>query len=334
MTSVSGGTPNPAPVGWLSHVTLKGVDLPMCVCLEGREGNQVFVRQADPSDGEPARIPLYEHDQIVMMTPIVAVSLNLTEDVGRIDDLLTWVRVVPVRRDGNIVFGRTLKLSEPDDGRRVHLRPGDRFSIDEGDLVIELDAIDEKEMTSFATGEYVPITPVLWAWMSIGASHAEEKVRYLLAAARRLDAANFLLGDVERRRQALAQDGLAGPTIRRGLFGLISAVELAIVALGRVCDMIDKASTSIFSTAPVPLTIAAKRSAVNEIRNAYEHIEDRAMGKVFGKPHPDALTIFDHQALLRSDCITYGASSLNLTTEVPTLISEARQFLKNVASST
>lgn len=306
--------------------------MPVPAVLDDREGNLVFVRQADPADGEPPRVPLYEGDHIVMMMPIAAVTLNSTGETGRVDDLLTWVRVVPVRREGNMVFGRTLKHGEPDDGRRVHLRPGDDFSIEEGNLILELDAIDEKESVGFTGDEYVPITPVLWTWMAIGAGHGDGKVRYLLAAARRLDAANVLLGDVERRRKILAQDGLTGPRIRRELFGLISAVELAVVAVGRVCDMIEKASTLLNSTIPLPPTVAAKREAINAIRNAYEHIEDRAMGTVHGQPNPDALTIFNHADLLQHDSISYGLFSLDLSVEMPALIAESRQFLKDVAS--
>ncbi|GAY12706.1 hypothetical protein TOK_1255 [Pseudonocardia sp. N23] len=174
---------------------------------------------------------------------------------------------------------------------------------------------------------------MLWTWMSVGGGHDQAKVRYLLAAARRLDAANVLLVDVEKRRQELAQEGLTGPVIRRGLFGLVAAVELAVVAVGRVCDMIDKAGTLLGSVVSVPPTVAAKRAAVNDIRNAYEHIEDRALGTVFGRPHPDALTIFNRADLLECDRISYGASSLDLKVEMANLISEARQFLKDVAAN-
>lgn len=276
---------------------LEGADAPVAVVLDGRDGNQVFVRQADPADGAPPRIPIYEGDQIVMMTPIAALTISQTEEVGRVDDLLTWVRAVPVRREGNTVFARTLQHGEPDDGRRVHVRPGDQLTFEQGAVVIDLDAIDEKEAAGAGTGEYVPLTPVLWTWMSVGGGHDQGKVRYLLAAARRLDAANVLLADVEQRRSALNREGLPGPAIRSKLFGLIAAVELAVVAVGRVCDMIDKAGPLLGSTVSVPPTIAMKRAAVNDIRNAYEHIEDRALGTVFGKPHPDALTIFNHADL-------------------------------------
>jgi hypothetical protein len=161
----------------------------------------------------------------------------------------------------------------------------------------------------------------------------QTKIRYLLAAARRLDTANVLLRDVERRRGELDEEGLAGPSIRRSVFGLVGAVELAVVALGRVCDMIDKAQGLIQATVPVPPMLVSKRIVLNKIRNAYEHIEDRALGQVNRQPHPDALTIFDYQELLSHDRITYGTHSLDLANDVPKLIAEARGFLKDVAAN-
>ncbi|MGB9137579.1 MAG: hypothetical protein WCB73_10215 [Pseudonocardiaceae bacterium] len=321
------------PVGWLDSVTLQGSDTPVRAVLDGRDGNRVFVRQADPSDGDPPRVPVFEGDEIVVMTTLAAVGHHLTEEVGRIDDLVTSARIVPVRREGNKVFARTLNYGELDDGDRVHVRPGDELIFEEGSVVLELEAIDAKESSCRAENEYVPITPVLWSWLVCGGVHDEAKARYLLAAARRLDAASVLLAEVERLRGELAQENLSGPIARRALFGLIAAVELAVIALGRVCDMVEKAGPLIGSSVPVPATIVTKRKALNELRNAYEHIEDRALGKVLGKPHPDALTIFNHDQLLRHDRISYAGFSLDLTHETPAMIAEARGFLKGVAGN-
>jgi hypothetical protein len=112
----------------------------------------------------------------------------------------------------------------------VHVRPGDELVFKEGSIVLELEAIDAKEPSGRAEGEYVPITPVLWSWLAFGGVHDEAKMRYLLVAARRLDAANVLLADVERLRGELTQENLSGPIIRRVLFGLVAAVELAVIA--------------------------------------------------------------------------------------------------------
>jgi hypothetical protein len=51
------------------------------------------------------------------------------------------------------------------------------------------------------------------------------------------------------------------------------------------------------------------------------------------KPHPQALTIFDHQQLVESDVIDYAGHRLDVVTEVPAILEESRQFLKDVAGN-
>ena len=106
-------------------------------------------------------------------------------------------------------------------------------------MVAELDAIDDSEQE--ATVGYAPLTPVLWTWLQLGTGRSEATVRYLLAAARRLDTAARLLGDVDELRATLKQKDLSGPALRRALFGLIGTVELAVIALGRSIDMVTRA---------------------------------------------------------------------------------------------
>ena len=104
-----------------------------------------------------------------------------------------------------------------------------------------------------------------------------------------------------------------------------------MIALGRSIDMVTRARSLIGTTVPVPTNITNSIQAVSEIRNAYEHIEDRALGRVRQKPDPQALTIFDYRRLLDDDEIVYAGHSLNLVNEVPTLLRDARQYLKDVA---
>jgi hypothetical protein len=73
----------------------------------------------------------------------------------------------------------------------------------------------------------------------------------------------------------------------------------------------------------VPPDITTRCDAVREIRSAYEHIEDRALGKVRGKPHLDALTTFDHLRVVKDGVIGYGAYHLDLATDIPQTIAAA-----------
>lgn len=309
------------PVGYLGTMQREGTDAPVRAVLDGREDNLVFVRELDPTDPEPEPIPLFEGDEVIAMTPVSHASIH-TQETG-LDGYLLPLRLVPVSRDGNTHHARVLRHGEHDDGRRVHARPGDTISFAP---IAELAAIDAFEGRGIEG--YVPLTPVLYTWMSIAPQPSDEKPRYLLAAARRLDQAQSLFAHVAELRDG-SYDG--APANRRALFELVGAVELAVVSLSRAMDMCIQAKRAIGTSAPVPLSITSKARAVTKIRNAYEHIEDRALGHVWGKPHADAVTIFDHASMVESGAVTYGTSTLDLLSEVPELIANARQFLVQAA---
>ena len=97
--------------------------------------------------------------------------------------------------------------------------------------------------------------------------------------------------------------------------------------------MIIETEGKIGCTIEVPAPISSRKTDVREIRNAYEHVEDRALGQVNRKLHPDALSIFDQSELLTNDRITYGSYSLDLAHGVPMILADARKFLKEAAGT-
>jgi hypothetical protein len=318
------------PLAYLSDVTLKGQDTPVRVTLVERIGSRVLLRQVDPGEPEPDRIPILDGDEIVVMEALSHTRLHTNPEPGSTDGFMFSYRIVPVRTEGHKVYVRTLRRDEADDGRRAHVPPGGQVIFEEGALVAELDHIDaQAEATQSG---YVPLTPVLWTWLNLGTGHSEARTRYLLAAARRLDMANLLLIKIGRRTERLNQEGLAGPEIRRNLFELVGAVELTVIAVGRAVDMVMKARTQIVRDVPVPDAVANAQEAVKEIRDAYEHIDERAAGNVWRKPHPDALTIFDWRRLLVDGVITYGPHEIELTEQLPALLSAIRRFFKDAAA--
>lgn len=146
-------------VGWLGEVPARedheGAPGPVFV---RREGIEVIVRQKDPCDPDPPRIPIYEGDQVREMTALSHTSFNTTDQIGDVAGLMVSMRIVPTRREPGRVYARTLRHGEYDDGRRVHVRPGESVTIEE--LVVELDHVDSQyEPTESG---YVPLTPVLW----------------------------------------------------------------------------------------------------------------------------------------------------------------------------
>jgi hypothetical protein len=313
-----------APIGYIGTVQRDNWEEPERAIFHSRDGNKLYLRGADPCDPDSERVPVYEGDEVIVMEHYSHISHHTTEEGA--EGYLLWQRILPIREEPGKVFARTLRYGEHDDGRRCHARPGDDLVVE--DIRIELDYVDEFE--GQGVDGYVPLTPVLCTWMSFGTSHSEEKRRYLLAAARRLDQAQTLFQRIDELRQT---DPEGAPAVRRVVFELVGAVELATVSLGRAVDMCMQAGTLIGATATVPADITTRCAAVREVRNAYEHIEDRALGNVRSAPHPDALSIFDHGRVVIDGVIAYGAHQLDLANDVPQLIAAVRKFLKDVAGN-
>ncbi|MGW4716737.1 light-mediated development protein DET1 [Nocardia sp. NPDC004260] len=311
------------PITFVDAVTRDGSSEAERILLHSREGSKVYVRLADPCDSTPEPVPLYEGDELIVMEAISHISLHQTPEDS--EGFLLSQRVAPIRREAATVYARPLKFGEADDGRRVHLCPGEQVVIEPQ---VELEYIDDWEGAGISG--YVPLTPVLFTWMAIVPQSSEGRARYLLAAARRLDLAHTLFQRVDELRQSEPE---GAPAVRRAVFELIGATELAFVSLGRAVDMCANAPTAIAATVPVPPEISSRCLAVNTIRNAYEHIEDRALGNVRGQPHPDATTIFNHDRVVRDGIIAYGSYQIDLATDVPELIAAARKYLKDVAGN-
>ena len=274
--------------------------------------------------------PIWDGDDLIVMTALSHVSLNTREEVGDVSGFLFGLRIVETRREPGKVYARTLRLGEEDTGARVHVEPGEQVEFEEGAISVELDYIDSLETTTESA--LAPLTPVPASWFSIGETDPA-KMRYLLAASRRLDETNRRFGEIETHRKALGEDGLTGPAIRSHANALLGSVESALIGLGRTVDMADRANSLLGSNTPVPQSITTHKTAVVAIRNAYEHIEDRALGLERGQPHTNALTIFDYRRLIEENIVVYGPHALNLDTDAPTLLSDARAFLKAVAGN-
>ena len=164
-------------------------------------------------------------------------------------------RVIPIREEPGSVIARALRFGEQDDGRRAHVRPGDSLVMEE--LSIELDYIDEWEGKDVEG--YVPLTPVLFTWMSFSDTLSGDFRRYMLAAARRLDQAQNLFERIEVLRE---ENPVGAPAVRRAVFELVGATELAVVSLGRAVDMCVQARDALGAIVEIPSAISTRQRAV------------------------------------------------------------------------
>jgi hypothetical protein len=255
------------------------------------------------------------------------VGVCLTPEAGA-NDALIGVRVVPAGRQGKTVFGRTLNDREPDSGEPIRFYPyaGESIHFASGSVQIRLLDIDRASKP--APDGYAKVSNTIWTWLTFGEPPDPNLFRYLFAACRRLDAAHTLCLDV---LSALTDRPEPFILARNRMFGALASAELMSVALARGIDMLQALPGQFSIQTVVPEAATRIASALHEIRNAFEHIEDRAIGNVRGRPHPDALSIFDQRRLVSSGILTYASHALDLHHDVLPALVELRRFVVDVA---
>jgi hypothetical protein len=259
------------------------------------------------------------------------VSVNVGPTAGA-DDVLVAVRVVPAGREGLRVLGRALRLGEVDTGEPIAFHPyaGEELHFPSGSIQVRLEDIDSRSTAS--PDGYAPVANSLWTWLSIGAPTDPSLFRFLLAAARRLDAAHSLCCDVLTE---LEDKGESFIWARDRVFSALGYAELMCVAFSRAIEMIHSIPAQFSVSVDLPETVTCLLPPLRQLRNAFEHIEDRALGKVHGRAHPDALTIFDQRDLLTHATLRYGSHSIRLREDVlPALVASRRAVLLGASAQT
>jgi len=233
-------------------------------------------------------------------------------------------RVVPIRREGNIVYARTLRRGEKDTGEVVHLEPGDRIVFPAGEFVVDSRDMDE-HYNPKRPGGYRPVANTVWSWYRI----AREELGFFLfffALARRIDAAHALwVLAIEARDKARAESGIPQ---RLAHFNALAAAEVAIVALGRCYRMVNALVENHCPELRAPDSVTKTREAVIEMRNAFEHIDERAEGKVGGgRFDADALSIFNQPDFVQSSVLRYKHHRLNFESDVIAALVDCRELV-------
>jgi hypothetical protein len=258
---------------------------------------------------------------------IRAISINLTQQVGA-DDILLWVSIVPDGRDGKVVFARTLRVGESDPGIPVIVdaAAGETLQFRPGSVEISISHIDQHAQRD-ADG-FSPISNTLWTWLTIGSPVSVQVFHHLFATGRRLDGTHSLLVDVIRRMESLSGGFIHQ---RQQALEAFALAEILVVALGRTADLAERLrSTFNVNTIP-PDRLNSNIGPIGDLRNAFEHIEDRAMGQVRGKPHPDAYSVFDQREFVANGVLSYGIHRISLRNDIAPLLIDIRKYLLDVA---
>ena len=225
------------------------------------------------------------------------------------------------------MFARSLRPGEEDTGEGVKVGAGEQLVIRAGDLSISTSEIDAQSPAGF--GGYAPVANTVWTWYSI----VNEQVGfflYLYALARRLDAAHALWESaIQQRDRAKTQDGLLR---RQGYFIALSEAEVAIIALHRGMDMLLRFNGVFPIGLEIPGHLRKLEKVVRDMRHAFEHIDERAQGKInqAGKMDAEALTIFDQPDFVDSSILRYRGNELDFDEDVLTALLSCRELVMKV----
>lgn len=103
---------------------------------------------------------------------------------------------------------------------------------------------------------------------------------------------------------------------------------MAIVALGRCYRMVNALVEKYCPELPVPDSVTRTQEAVIEMRNAFEHIDERAEGKIGrGKVDVGALSIFSQPDFVQSSILRYQHHTLNFESDVIAALIDCRELV-------
>lgn len=235
-------------------------------------------------------------------------------------------RLVPAGSDENTVYARTLRYGEEDSGEVVHVPAGKRLVIRSGDLSISSEEIDAKSPKG--RGGYAPIADTIWSWYRMIGAKDVRFLMLLLAAARRLDASHvFWSATLDTLEEARDLEGIEQ---RSTLFRSLSMAEVTIISLSRAMEMIDRLEKEFSLGLQMPEKYESNKTALRRMRNALEHIDDRALGQTRDGAADEAMSIFFQPYFVDQGVLTYAGNGLSFVQGLPTIFNECRQLIKSV----
>lgn len=259
------------------------------------------------------------------LEPIKYMSFNLGPDAGS-NDMIVAVRVVPDGKKGDDVYGRTLNAGEPDTGEAIIVEPGNKLVFPAGTVKITL-----RDSDQYATPEpdgYAPVANTVWTWLQIPPSVNLAFFHYMLATARRLDTAHGLYVDVLRKLGSVTDEVFMRTRART--FDALGSADAMCIALNGAIRMIAEAKPRLSVKTRVPSTLRAVQEPVQAIRDAFEHIDERAFGGAHRETPIEAISIFNQDDLLTSGTLRYANRVLDIRTQVLPALIAARQFVYDV----
>ena len=257
------------------------------------------------------------------------ISINLDGAVGG-DNSLIGIRVVPDGKKGNEVLGRTLKFGEVDSGESITVDVGEMLVFPPGSIQVTIHDLDRHNDPG--PHGYKDISNTVWTWLRFGKTRPHTSLFYMLfAASRRLDVTNVLYDSILDEINDSSDEGFIKKRAR--WFKALGLAEQMCIALYRSYRIMTEICKALPTETVIPDDLEKLNRAIREFRNAFEHIEERAQGKIRDKDtsHEDAYSIFEQGDFASSGKLKYANHVLDLQNEVMPALITARQFLFEVA---
>lgn len=232
--------------------------------------------------------------------------------------------------EGKTVYVRSLRYGEELPTEPLVIPAGYEMAMKPGALVINVREIDA--LSPMGVGGYAPIANTVWTWYQFGV-HDQRFLHFIFSFARRLDSAYGLWAQAIQDRD-WAKD-LTGIQARMGLIRALATAEVAVVALHRAIRMAQILVERYRPDLDPPDSAMAILEPLKQIRDAFEHIDERAEGTsgMSAKHDPDAWTIFDQPAFFESGELTYKNWSLGFDEDVLAALLDCRELLMKVMSN-
>lgn len=156
-------------------------------------------------------------------------------------------------------------------------------------------------------------------------------------AARRLDSARRQFDRARARLASLTPLLIAHPNTTPEAAAVQGDLEMAVTALYRAIVLAEQFRDMVQSTLALPTALEEKKEAIKDLRDAFEHPEERARGRVRETNakgrlqtihNPDrAWQIFDFGAMLSRHVLAYGGLTLTLGLALDALLDALDQFI-------
>ena len=185
------------------------------------------------------------------------------------DNYLFDRRIVPIKREGNVVYARTLRRGEEDTGEVVQMEAGDRLVIPPGGLLIDSRDIDDELEEDL--GGYKSISPVINIFCACLEGPIEQK-KILFAISRWMDSTHL-----HWKNYTMAVDGMsnAAGLKEKAFFSMAwASAEQAVIMLHRLNQLVARYNKN-FGGIKVPGMLKKSSKTVKRLRDNIEHIDEK-----------------------------------------------------------